>query len=241
MAAIVILLALQVVTIVLVFNIRAMVAKSPKGPIAAPSVQPPRADDKRNDMRGGRRGAYEHPKPREEHGPAAVPVDRSLRDINLRLKTAEKSQERARQEVRGVISQTGSGSGGSQGHQGPRDDGPRRRDDRRGSRSDGNRGPRPQGQGGPNQISRPQAFAPRTDIPPSPPTQSSPKPPEIASPAVSVELKGDVEHGRRFMVKRRTLDDSPDSAQAGNGQNGGDTAQTNPAPVSNASISFGRK
>jgi hypothetical protein len=141
-----IIILLQVVSIVLIVKNKKSVVVSQ----AAPPVQPAQSSydqrdfrKRREDNRFTRKPGFEQ-KPRpvapQQQPPQAVDyVEKSLRDINLKLKNAERDQENARKKIRDVIQSPAQGQGQNQNQprrfdnsqnrpSRPRDDDFRRRD-----------------------------------------------------------------------------------------------------------------
>jgi len=156
-------------------------------------------------------------------------VERSLRDINLRLKNAERDQEKERRRIKDTMGPSGPGPRKFD-HQKPRDreEGPRRNDRPRheyhqNRNGDAQRPPR-EDRGASRStfeikeskesLPAPAAAAPVvTQQPPAPPIlisnppsmpQSSPQP-VIQAVAPVTEQKENLQHGRKVMVKRRVL------------------------------------
>ncbi len=200
---------------------------------------------------GGRRqGGQQGGRPQQERGGRSGqapidPVEMSLRDINQRLKNAEREQDNARKSIRdGDGGGDGEGRGNRDGRQqqrGGRDgrDGRGGNRDDRGPRRDSNRdnrGGRPErqdrGDGGRPQQEQDRFRQSEQGV--SAP-QERPQAPEVASGDTGVS-DDYLQHGRRFTAKRRML---PDGA---GGQEGTDSPQFQPtqesAPAGN-SDSFG--
>ncbi|MCL2220232.1 MAG: hypothetical protein FWC23_08990 [Chitinispirillia bacterium] len=175
-------------------------------------------------------------------GGAIDPMEKSLRDINLRLKNAEREQESARKKIQdgGVGNGTRDDRGprdGSRDVRPPRPSGPGGnrgdRNDRNGGRRDFNRDQRRDGRpdirpdrpprddnGG---MHRPE-FIPgqqREDVHQRPPFQHSEQPASSPDAPAGNDIGGseEMQHGRRFTAKRRQLP-----------ENGGDGAPESDAP-----------
>ncbi len=204
--------------------------------------------------RFGRRSPQEHkprPAPAQGQGQSQSQngdqLERSLRDINLRLKNADKDQEKERQRIKDTISPSSSPSSPRRfDNQKPRERGDHfRRNDR--SRQDyqqnrsgeGSRGPRedrppsrnqfenrdrrPQGNVQQNQSPAQAAFPAAPVSAPAPAAAPIPAAPivpimeaaapvmekapvEVVEASIQVqESRGDLQHGRKFPVKRRAL------------------------------------
>jgi len=173
-------------------------------------------------------------------------VEKSLRDINLKLKNAERDQEAARKRISDGIGKDGQRPRGNRDHNRGGKDGHRRDRDRdrnnRGNWRDRNGGDRSENSSRPQQE-HPAAVnesAAAAEIAPS----VTPSLPELNP----VDFDTDLEHGRKFAVKRRPLAEeaaAPAVGQAG-GQGGEEKTPVQEfsaeAPSSNDSeISFGRR
>lgn len=188
-------------------------------------------------------------------------VEKSLRDINLKLKNAERDQDAARRKIGDAIGKDGVAP---QRQQRPPREGNRENRDSRGGRG-GNRN----GRGGNNfrgrndsdrggEINPPSEDHPAVetyddavmqsvDTPQAAVPQATP--PQVTTPASLPELKPvdfdtDMEHGRKFAVKRRVLQDEGASnvgqASSDDAANVQETSSESSAP-SDAEISFGRR
>jgi hypothetical protein len=208
---------LQIIVLLVVVAMNGKVSK--KAPEAPVREQPDFRKEHHEDRGRPRDHGFEQRKPANQPSqpaPAVAPIDRSLRDINMRLKSAEKSQERVRQEFQG------SGDQGQQrrpdnfrrDHQGRGRDQGRDRDRDRGGRHDNRRPPYGQRDQRPMQ-SRPQGFPESASAPSaitgSPAPLSEPisigniAPTQPAPVAAAERHEEDVEHGRKIIVKRRML------------------------------------
>ncbi|MDR2694267.1 MAG: hypothetical protein LBB74_08675 [Chitinispirillales bacterium] len=179
-------------------------------------------------QQGGRQQPERGGRPNQ---PSIDPMEMSLRDINQRLKNAEREQDSARKNMRDGDGASGEGRGGGGGRQqqrGGRDGrgGGGNRDDKGGHRRDSGRDNR--GGGRPERQERPPQEHDRfrhneygTDAPERPPA------PEIIPNDMGV-TEDQLQHGRRFTAKRRML---PDEA-------GAPEEQRQPAPE-NASAPTG--
>jgi len=188
------------------------------------------------------------PQQQQQNQPASIdPMEKSLRDINLRLKNAERDQENARKKIQdggprdGRPQQRGErgerndrpdrgdrnnrGGSGRGGNGGDRNAPPRggQRDANREPRRDGGRPDRPERQSGEPDGQEPagpqyQERPPRQFQQPEQSAASAPQAPDIVANDFGVS-EDQLQHGRKFM-KRRTL---PESA-------GGDTTPETDAP-----------
>jgi hypothetical protein len=160
---------------------------------------------------GGNRPQQQNKPPQNQ--PAVIdPMEKSLRDINLRLKNAEREQENARKKFQ----ESGVGSAGGRDNRDGRP--PHQRNDRGGG---GNRG----GGGGNRDFNRDRP--PRVDNRPEKPYRSEQENPAFsgagteseqpiitpAAPEIPVNDVGvsedQLQHGRRFTAKRRQLPSDP--------------------------------
>jgi hypothetical protein len=224
-----IVLVLQIVSLAQIAGIRKSL-QAPKDVRPAPPQQGDRFEKRPPDFRRQDRHdrrPYPDQRPQQQAAPASTPIDpveKSLRDINLRLKSAEREQESARRKIQDNF------SGGDQ---------PRNRDDRdrnRGNRDrnyqrnprrdnwqDRNRsGGIQQQQPAPSGLPQQQRTEPfvekKETVVPAP---ESPAPVQQSLPA-AVQNTGDAgvsagvsdfsadqnsQHGRNFIVKRRMLKD----------------------------------
>ena len=167
---------------------------------------------KPGDNRGGGNRPQQQNRP-QQNQPAAVidPMEKSLRDINLRLKNAEREQENARKKF-----QEGGSSGGREG----RDYRDGRPPHQRGDRNDrGGGGNRSGGGGGQRDFNR---DRPR-DSRPEKPYRNEQESPAFSSAGVDTEQpvnppaapdmavndigvsEDQLQHGRKFTAKRRQL------------------------------------
>jgi hypothetical protein len=111
-----IIIILQVVSIILIAKNKKNVVEKVEVPLAQPTQTTYEQKDfrkRREDNRFNRRPPVEQkPKPAAPQQPQAVDyVEKSLRDINLRLKNAERDQENARKKIRDVIQSPAQGQG----------------------------------------------------------------------------------------------------------------------------------
>jgi hypothetical protein len=243
-----IIIILQVVSIILIVRNRKTVVK----PETA-GVNPVNNDNrdfrkKRDDNRFNKRPVIDQrPRPFTPPQPQAVDhVEKSLRDINLKLKNAERDQENARRKIRDVIqnpqNQQDPQRRPDQNNNRPnrgRDDDFRRRD---GRDRDRDRNSRPQGghfrdrdqNRGPENI-RPQGepVAPvsmQGPAPAMPPIVEAPRPQnpvavqplvEKKEPLAIIPENTEVLHGRKVLVRRRILTAEEQAQAAKNGQANG--------------------
>jgi hypothetical protein len=245
MAAIVaVVVILQLWTIALVFSFKKKVNPVAMGK-SNPNPNFDRSERKDQDFRRNSRRPHESPRPQQKpqisgNTPApasADPVEKSLRDINLRLKNAERDQDVARKRMSesfprdtrdGREARDGRrdhGRGGRDGNR--RDSRPNNRDNRRGNWQD--RGDRrdytPQGPQTESQQSisatplsddpsyevavKDQLQTPDTGI-----TQS--QTPDIAASDLGTSDES-LQHGRKVLVKRRMLNEEEQEENSGVG------------------------
>lgn len=201
-------LLLQLLLLYLVLDVRSKVGrilKSRGNPSDSARKERPEAAPSRP-FNG--KGSSRQPSPprNRDKPPAPKPapsVDKSLRDINLRLKSAERDQAQARKSIRGAVDPN-ENSGKRSGKEGGRSQkeggrsqkegkrsrrGGRRRDSRRKPDRDRNRDQR-------------NSRKPQRETKDS---QTAPSRESSGSQAPVVEKRQEVEHGRKVVVKRRTL------------------------------------
>jgi len=205
---------LQIITVALVVKTRKMVAELSK--IKANSSFSNEKQDRRDrDFRQNKRPGQDNRRPQAQvtGGNAAVdPVEKSLRDINLKLKNAERDQEFARRKFHDNMSKD---------HQGRRRD----NNDRRGNRDHQNRGDRrgnnwqdrnnKRDSSHPAEVSNEEvrAFEPVVAPVISPENEQAIIEPQAVEPVSTAQDtmvprdfgSDDLQHGRKFMVKRRVL------------------------------------
>jgi hypothetical protein len=235
-----IIIVLQVVSIVLILKNK----KSVVVPQAAPAAQPAQSSydqrdfrKRRDENRFNRRPGFEQkqrPVAPPQQPPQAVDyVEKSLRDINLKLKNAERDQENARKKIRDVIQSPPQGQGqnpnqprrfdNSQNRPNrPRDDDFRRRD--RQSRPNNNQfrdRDRDRDQNRPPEMERPfvEPINPPVNAPVSAPIRDAVQPqvmipapvqqpvqPVVEKDVISVAPENtEILHGRKVLVRRRIL------------------------------------
>jgi hypothetical protein len=128
MTALVVTIVLQIVLIVLVLDLK---KKKKSETILESPASPDQRDfrkQKESDNRFARKPPHEHKiKPVPMQGQNIDQVERSLRDINLRLKNAEKDQEKERRRIKDTISPSSSSPSSSRRFDNHK---PRERDDR---------------------------------------------------------------------------------------------------------------
>jgi hypothetical protein len=210
-------LVLQIVTIALVIDTRKKIVKEP--PNERPVSQDPRDVKKQRDQESR---FNRKPNPEHKSRPAATPpqnveqVERSLRDINLRLKNAERDQEKERKRIKDSI-----------GPSSPKKfDTPKPREQNEGFR----RNDRPRHETHQNRTGDPQRpqredtsaqkpsaeiaevvspFVAQVSVAPTPPPVSIEKSvaPLSSEPIfeTSQQQPENLQHGRKVMVKRRIL------------------------------------
>ncbi len=188
--------------------------------------------------------------PKEQSQPSGVVenVEKSLRDINLKLKNAERDQEAARRKIQENIGKEGSGQRPqrqrNEGNRGGRDNSNRRdRHGRNNWRNRSNQG-RSGGDEGNNSepSSHPAAAKENVSIEPKQPaalTESTATLPELKP----VDFDAELEHGRKVQVKRRPLKEEASESNSGSTPEGsidsGNTDSTSQATADE--IKFGRR
>lgn len=263
-------LLLQVVSLVIITGMRKSLknVKEVRPPLTVPAE---RFEKKNVDFRRHERRPYQDQRP---PAPAAAitqidPVEKSLRDINLRLKSAERDQEFARRKIQENFPR------GDQGDQHrDRDDhnrrGNRDRDHHRNHRRDNwqerNRSSAPQQQqqsfsaAPPQQVGEPEIekkiFTPFPELQ-APVQKTVPETaPNAASGAADFTSDENLQHGRKIIVNRRTLKDEPSagapigaaadvpvsSPMSPPADNSGEETRISPdAPPQDTEIRFGRR
>lgn len=221
---------LQIITVALVVKTRKMVAELSK--IKPTSSFPNERQDNRRDrdFRQNKRPGLDNKRPQAQvtsGNAAGDPVEKSLRDINLKLKNAERDQEFARRKFH-------DNSMGSKDHQSRRRDN-RDSNDRRGNRDHQNRGDRRgswQERNNRRDASHP-AEATNEEVrnfePVIAPVIAPEKEPAVfesqpAEPVSNVQNdlvpsdfgSDDLQHGRKVMVKRRVLKEDEEGGSVGN-------------------------
>jgi hypothetical protein len=225
-------LLLQIVSLAQIAGIRKLIRLQQRDSRPMPPQQTDRFDKRGQDFRRHERRPFPDQRPQPQQAPITQidPVEKSLRDINLKLKSAEREQESARRRIQENF---------------PRGDHPRGRDDRdqRGGRDrDHRRPPRRDGwqdrnrSGGFQQQSpQPQAGQqpPRNELFPEKKVVEIP-PADISMPVMPAQQFAadapqgagvsdfgsgeNLQHGRKIIVKRRMLDDEveAETTSAGN-------------------------
>jgi hypothetical protein len=235
MAALLVTIVLQIVLIVLVLDLK---KKKKNETVVETPATPDQRDfrkPKEPDNRFNRRPPHEHKiKPAVAQGQNIDQVERSLRDINLRLKNAEKDQEKERRRIKDTISPSSSSPSSSRRFDNHK---PRERDDRfrRNDRprhdyqqnrpSDSSQGFREEKnvsknnfeaqEKRPPQFQSPAPIAPVAPIASVAPIVSAPEipttiiekafEPVFETPDMLPETKENLQHGRKVAVKRRVL------------------------------------
>ncbi|MBD3392138.1 MAG: hypothetical protein GF418_08670 [Chitinivibrionales bacterium] len=230
-----ILFVMQLVTIALVIKGNKTAPKGREEPSSRPQENRPERDrPKHRPDRFSSQRPENRQNTSDSSGQKNSSVDKSLREINLRLRNAERDQQRARQ----TLDQGGQPGGGRRSdRRGRGRRGNKRRDNRDNRYRD--RDDRPGGNG-------PDRGRDNEATPPPRPSfeQSSPKPEPQVRPAEKTAeqkpasfapppeenprsapspLPEDMEHGRKITVKRRVL--------KGEGEGGGQEHEQTPGPV----------
>jgi hypothetical protein len=204
-------LLLQIVCLVQIAGIRKFL-RTPREVRPQHPQQGDRFERKNQDFRRQERRPFPDQRPHQAAPPQIDPVEKSLRDINLRLKSAEREQESARRKIHEEYSR-------GEPHRG-RDDRNRRdnrdRDHHRGRRDnlqDRNRSGGFQQQQSPTGQQQPRLEPPfvkkETAIPPgelSVPVRQTASAGAVQDTDVS-DFNADLQHGRKIIVKRRALKD----------------------------------
>jgi hypothetical protein len=237
--ALIVTIVLQIVLIILVLGLKKKKTSEPREEKPEVPEQRDFRRQKEAENRFARKSPQEHrPKPAPAQGQNIDKLESSLRDINLRLKNADKDQEKERQRIKDTIS---SSSPRRFDNQKPRERGDHfRRNDRprqdyqQNRSADSPRGPReerfpPKNQfearerkpstnyQNPSPAAAPAAaaapIAPPSEVP-APIVQKTPELVFESSPALT-ETRESLQHGRKFPVKRRVLNVEEEQA---NGQ-----------------------
>lgn len=218
---------LQIILIILVLDTKKKTNSDPKEKPLAPDIREARKPREQENRFAGRRPPLDQrPKPSPVIAPVqnTDPVERSLRDINLRLKNAERDQEKERRRIKDTIAPP----------QHKRNDFSKPRERNEGFR----RNDRPRqdfSQQRPSPVReerpvieakeiKPQPLSPVEPpilqtaihpVPPQPPVVSIVKP---ADQAFEMEVTNSLDseslqHGRKIMVKRRVLKDEDEQAK----------------------------
>jgi hypothetical protein len=228
-----IIVVLQVITLFILFNTR---KRMPQGP----SVAAPFHDTQDYRKRRGEDTKFIKRPEQEQRPKMHVPpqqpqevdhVEKTLRDINLRLKNAERDQEKARKKIRDVMTEP---QQNQKRFDQPR---PRRDDNFRGQdrprhQFNQNRGPENRGPDRP----QPPDFSRPTEQPPAPPKVAVALPVRNDTPVVQAQApvkqapppvqKENIEilpenteilHGRKVLVRRRVLKGEEEAGQTANG------------------------
>ena len=230
-------LLLQVVSLIVIARMRKTI-DSLKEVRTNPAAQPDHSGSRSMEFRRQERRPMSEHRPRQGQnppplaaGPAADPVEKSLRDINMKLKNAERDQEVARRRLQENFPREEGNRDRGDRDRGSRDRGDRNRDDRggrgprdrdqqRGSRRDNwqdrdrnrNAGVTPQQAApSPSPVDSEEPVFTRRE-PPVPPLdiqpmvqESLPEPRNIVAADYSAEEA--LQHGRKIIVKRRPLKD----------------------------------
>ena len=248
-----IIIILQIVSIILIVtNKKKAVAKPDSG------VNPVNNDNrdfrKRHDEnRFSKKPVFEQrPKPfTPPQAPAVDHVEKSLRDINLKLKNAERDQENARRKIRDVIqnpqnqdSQRRIDQNSGRPNRGREDD--FRRRDRHGRHHGGhfrdrdqNRGQensRPQGEPVSGQGTAPGVAADAIRPPQNP---AAILPSIEKEPIAVVPENTEILHGRKVLVRRRILTEEEQAQAAKSGQAGADSQQSSQPVIGEVSMPQG--
>ncbi len=198
-----IVVVLQIITIALVLSLKK------KGKV----VSNTRADASRNNQRNDNRGNNNSRRnsnrpqdnrsrgrqPRQSTAQAADPMEKSLRDINLKLKNAERDQESTRRKMQGKNSRDDRSAN-------PKN---RRDDNRFSKKGGGNRPNKPNRQkedenNPADEVKKNGVSEPVTETKPVNNTAPQPSNPSVSA-TDSGSNEGNLQHGRKFAVKRRAL------------------------------------
>lgn len=243
-----IIIVLQIVTISLVLSNR-----SKKVVQSVPSGRgTPNRSDPRKDSRNQQRKPPQQNRQKSERA-SVSPTDKSLRDINLRLKSAERDQEKARKDIRSNTSNSDEGGSGD-------DRGNRKRDDRRGrnnrsgrrrSGSNGNRDRSNRSSENRNydKTSSPQdaekkSPAPEEKVSSQAPSAAKPVESQAAPQNQSNAESEDMQHGRKVVVKRRVLGENESTNNEpgiGSVSDSNSTREDTSSETSQKVESFGRR
>ncbi len=252
-----IIIILQIVSIILILTGRKAAAKPAPAAVSPANNDTRDLGKRRDDNRFNKRPMMDQrQKPFVRPEPQPVDhIETSLRDINLKLKNAERDQENARKNMRDVVAPPQNSQrrpDNSRPNRGRDDDFRRRdrnnrpqggqfRDRNRGPEADRSRGPeadRPRSDQPMPYAANPPASAPAPAAPVSPvrePMQNPPPSIAVSQPVVQKEPLAivpentEVLHGRKVLVRRRIL--TPEEQAAA-----GQPQTANPAPASQPAI-----
>jgi len=231
-----------------------------------------KSDRKEGDFRRGgsngnnRKNQYENKGGKPQHTSAAVqqssqvtidPVEKSLRDINLKLKNAEREQESARKKINDYNGKDGrpqrserSGSGGVN-RKNSRDRSFNRGEQRRENWQDKQNRTEPAEHPAEAGAPAPEFQNENLQIAAAHPaiettagvTESAPQSVHADTAASSESSEGDFEHGRKFVAKRRHLQESgaPETETASSENTSEAPAAEQPSEETAAEMKFGRR
>ena len=207
-------------------------------------------NNRRNQQDFRRKQPTTEPSEQSQPSGAVENVEKSLRDINLKLKNAERDQEAARRKIQENIGSEGSGPRPQRhrndGNRGGRDNNNNRRD-RHGRNNWRNRNN--QGRGGDEgnsgePSSHPAATEENVSFEPKQAaaiTESTATLPELKP----VDFDAELEHGRKVQVKRRPLREESSDANSGSTPeasfDAGSNESSNQAEATADEIKFGRR
>ncbi|HLV32711.1 MAG TPA: hypothetical protein VKY57_14165 [Chitinispirillaceae bacterium] len=210
---------LQIITIVLILSTLKSVRELAKRKVSLShnnSYKNRRDRDHKNNKRSSQDNTQRNHNQRSSGNSSTDPVEKSLRDINLKLKNAERDQEFARKKIKDNFSKD---------HSHRRDKNSNRRD-RRGKWPDRNQPDHAVSSSNKNDFSR-------KTSPKSSPVKETVSLPEIVPQDFGKE---ELQHGRKVVVKRRMLKDEENKHE----NNVSQISDTN-TDVNNISESFDEK
>lgn len=210
-------------------------------------------NNRRNQQDFRRKQSTTEPTEQSQPSGAVENVEKSLRDINLKLKNAERDQEAARRTIQENIGSEGSGQrpqrhrndGNRDGNRGGRDNNNRRdRHGRNNWRNRNNQGRSGGEEGNSSEPSGHPATEEKVSLKPKQPaaiTESTTTLPELKP----VDFDAELEHGRKVQVKRRPLKEETSDSNSGSTPevsfDSGNTESSSKAEATADEIKFGRR
>ncbi|MDG5815272.1 hypothetical protein QA601_09295 [Chitinispirillales bacterium ANBcel5] len=200
---------LQLITIALVLSIKKRPDRNYRdSKTRHPKHNNTRQEKRGNDFRKNKKSPHHDNRKKsgnqnsQQKSSAVDPVEKSLRDINLKLKNAERDQENARRQIQSGASKENQRKGNRKNHNKNNDQNRNRRSNwqERNNRKDGSKkqaGKQEESSATPHQKP---ASEPAPAV--NNPTDSGIK---------DVPASEDTQHGRKFVVKRRQMKDSGDT------------------------------
>ncbi|MFP4162616.1 MAG: hypothetical protein ACLFQB_10650 [Chitinispirillaceae bacterium] len=217
-SAALVLTALAIVVILQIITIALVLSNKKKNRTNTKNVQPmkssgnPRNDKRDNNRRHNKKSHQDNRSRSHQHKESSSsidPVEKSLRDINLKLKNAEKDQENVRRKIQDTSDSGNSGSNNRNDRRSNRKN-HNRRDNRRNNNDrrnrDSSRSNYKNSDGAPEKNDSNKNRTPEKAPEPSVP-ETKPNTPELVPNDLGVSEEN-LQHGRKFNVKRRQLKES---------------------------------